>query len=72
MDLFFPTMFSKSINLRTFLFFEIYLFSFYVYECLPACMYMYHVCAWVPLRSEEGIGFSGTEVIGGCETPCGH
>ena len=30
----------------------------YVYEYKHSCMYMHHVCAWWPRRSEEGIGYA--------------
>lgn len=40
---------------------------FYVYECLSACMYVSHMCAWYAWRSEEGIRASGD--TGGCELP---
>lgn len=32
-----------------------------------ACMYVHHMCAYCPCRTEEDIRFSETRVIGGCE-----
>lgn len=37
----------------------------YVYG-LPTCMFVYYV-AWCLKRTEEGIGYPGTEVTEGCE-----
>ena len=34
----------------------------------PACMSTYHVCAWCPRRSEEGIGSPGNGAINGSVT----
>ena len=31
------------------------------------CMHVLHMCAWCPGRSEEGSGFLGIGVTGGCE-----
>jgi hypothetical protein len=43
---------------------------FYIFEMcmcgLPACMYMYHVHAWSPQRSQEGMGSPGTGVTDSC------
>lgn len=33
-------------------------------------MYVRHVCAWCPWRSEEGIRCPRTGVRNGCEPPC--
>lgn len=33
-------------------------------------MYVQRMCAWCPLRLEEGVGCPGIEVTDGCETPC--
>lgn len=38
---------------------------------LPAYLYVHQVCAWIPQRSEKGIGSPKTEVEDGCESPCG-
>ena len=32
---------------------------------LPACMPVYHVCAWCPQRPEKSIRFSGAGVMSG-------
>lgn len=32
----------------------------YVYECLPACINVYHVCAWCLQRPEEVVEPLGT------------
>lgn len=50
--------------------FKRFLFLFYVHECLPACMYMYHISAGSNRRSEEGARYPGTVVTGNCK-PCG-
>lgn len=44
------------------LFFKVFFFQFYVYECFPVCMYVYHTSAF---------GSHGTTVTGGCKTPYG-
>lgn len=50
--------------------FKVLFISFYVYDNLPACMYVYHMCAWCQsTESEKGVQFSETEVIAGCESP---
>lgn len=36
---------------------------------LPACISVYHMHAWCPQRSEEGIRSPGTEVMDGCGPP---
>lgn len=36
------------------LFIDVFIFV-YVYECLSACTYMDHLCAWCPQRPEESI-----------------
>lgn len=38
---------------------------------LPACISVYHMHAWCPQRSEEGIRSPGTGVPDNCELPCG-
>jgi hypothetical protein len=45
------------------------LFYFMCLSVLPACMYVYYVCAWCPQRSEESIGSPGTGIIDGWELP---
>jgi hypothetical protein len=35
---------------------------------LPTCMYMHHLCAWCPQRSEEGTEYGVTD---GYEPPMG-
>lgn len=35
-------------------------------DVLPACLSVYHLCAWCPQRPEEDIGF---EVTDSCELP---
>lgn len=42
--------------------FKIYVFWFYIYECLTACRYMHHMCAWCLWKSEVDISYSGTGV----------
>jgi hypothetical protein len=37
--------------------------------CLHLCLHI--ICIQYPQRSEEGTGFSRTEVIDNCELPCG-
>lgn len=37
---------------------------------LSACLYMHHVCAWCPVRSEGGVGSPQTGVTDGWP-PCG-
>lgn len=44
-------------------------FLFYVHECLPTCVYMYHISAGNN-KSEEGARYPGTIVTGNCK-PCG-
>lgn len=46
-----------------------YLFCF-LSECF-ACIYVQHVHALRVQRPEEGIGYPGARVMGGCESPCG-
>jgi hypothetical protein len=51
---------------------KFYLFLFYVYERVFACLCVHATCVClVPGRLEEGIGFSRTGVPVGCELPCG-
>lgn len=35
------------------------------------CMYVHHVCAWCPQRSEDGIRSLGTGVTEGCKPSFG-
>lgn len=37
---------------------------------LPACMFLYRMCAWYPRRAEEAIESPGNEVSEHCESPC--
>lgn len=37
--------------------------DFYVLCVLPACMYVYHMCALCPQRSQEDIGFLELELL---------
>lgn len=41
----------------------------YLCEYLAAWVSLYHVCAWCPQSSEEGMGCPGTEVMDGFEPP---
>jgi hypothetical protein len=52
--------------------FKVHLFVFYVYQCLLACMYVNHVCAWYLQRPLESTGSLGTGVMDDWELPCGH
>lgn len=50
---------------------KIYLFLWYAYEHLPACMSLHHVCAWYVYMPEKGVtppGSIGTDVS---EWACG-
>lgn len=53
---------------------SILIFSFiylmYMSVCLPACVYVYHACAWYLPRPEEGIRSHRTGVRSGFEPPC--
>lgn len=40
-------------------------FTFMYMAVLAACIFMHHIHAWYPWRSEEGTGFPGTGVIDG-------
>ena len=55
-----------------FLFFKIYCFIIYVYECLPTWLYAYNMHAWDPQRPEEGFESPGTRDTDGCEPPRGN
>lgn len=50
---------------------QVILFIYLCMSILPACMYVYHVCARCLRRSEVGIRTPGTGVMGSCELPCG-
>lgn len=50
--------------ITTFFFRSQNLFIFYVYICLPKCVYVHHT-------PPEDIGTPGTRVMAGCELPCG-
>lgn len=39
---------------------------------LPAFVYVCHMYAWWPLKSEEGVRFPGIRVIDDCEPNFGH
>lgn len=43
-----------------------------MHECLPVCLYVYHVYTWYLWRSEEGFRVPGTRVTVGCELKYGH
>lgn len=47
----------KGYFLKTYLFYLIYM------SVSPSCMYMHHMHAWYPERSEEGFEFPGTGVM---------
>lgn len=38
-----------------------------MYECLPACMYVYYVCGGYPSGPEQGIGFLETSFVNFCQ-----
>jgi hypothetical protein len=42
---------------------------FYVFECLPACMSVCHMCV-IPREARERVGTPGTGITDGCELPC--
>lgn len=49
-----------------------YFILFIYFSCmnaLPACMYVYYMCAWCQWKSEEGIRFPRPRVTGCCELP---
>jgi hypothetical protein len=50
---------------KIFMFLKDLFVLFYVHDVLPASMYVHHVCAWCPQRSERGIGSSETGVTDG-------
>jgi hypothetical protein len=52
------------------LFKKIYFILLYVYKCLPAYVYVYHVCASCQWRTEMGVRFPGTRITDRCEAPC--
>jgi hypothetical protein len=52
---------------RLFCFQDLFLF----YECVIACMSVYHMDAWCPQRPEEGIRSPGTVVPGRSEPHVG-
>lgn len=37
--------------------------DFCVFCVLPACMYVHHMCAWCPQRSQEDTGFLELELL---------
>lgn len=49
--------------------FKSYLFFFYVYEHLPACVNVYCVDAWCPWRSEEDDRYPGTRITDSRKPP---
>ena len=38
---------------------------------LSQCIYVHHMHAWCPQKSEEGVRVPGTRVMSICEPPCG-
>lgn len=40
---------------------------FLLYECLPTYMYVHHMCAWYPQRTEESLIALGTGVMDSCD-----
>ena len=44
-------------------FFLVFKFYFIHMDVLPACLSVYHLCAWCPQRPEEDIGSLGFEVV---------
>lgn len=61
------------VDVITYVLFTLLLFNYlfcFLSECF-ACTYVQHVHALRVQRPEEGIGYPGTRVMGGCESPCG-
>lgn len=48
----------------------LFIFAYFVYECLPVYMHVYHLSAWCLRRSEEVIRSPRTGVTSDCEAPC--
>ena len=44
----------------------------FVYECLPACIYVYHIHVWCPYKTEESVKSLGTRVMDGYKPPYGY
>ena len=52
---------------------EIYVFLFYVYQCVACIIYAYHVCVWYPSWPEEGVRVPGTRLtVMGCHMDIGN
>lgn len=50
--------------------FLFYVVLFCMLVCFARIVYLYHICAWYPERTKEGLRFPGTEVTNSCELPC--
>jgi hypothetical protein len=61
---------SFQIQYAWFSFQNIYLCLFYVYRCLPTCIYSDHVCIWYPPKAQEGAMSPRTRLTDVCEPPC--
>jgi hypothetical protein len=46
-------------------------FYFLCMSVLSQCIYVHHMHAWCPQKSEEGVRVPGTRVMSICEPPCG-
>lgn len=47
---------------------DICLYFYYMYECVPACIYTYHIACRCSQRPKDDV-ISGA--VHGCELPCG-
>lgn len=50
--------------------FSVFYNNFLLFTCMCVCLYVgMCICLWCPEMSEEGVGSSAAEFIGGCEQP---
>jgi hypothetical protein len=61
---------AKASNSYAIIIIKFTLYYFTSMGILPACMFVYSLCAWCLWRPEEGFRFPGTEVPDG-KSPCG-
>lgn len=50
---------------------KINLLLFYMYKCLPPCVYVHYIYVWYPQRQDNGVESLKTVSLVGCEPPCG-